>query len=154
MTYRIGIIAEDDTDVDVARVLIGKVARGKSFSVKKFSANGCGKLIGKCYQWSVQLHARGCELLVVLHDLDEKQENQLRQFLERALSGSPISRRIIVIPIKEIEAWLLSDHQAIEQAMNLKQRIERVANPQSVANPKEYLRELIRLKSGGNPPLK
>jgi len=148
MTCKIGVIAEDDTDVAVVRELIEKIARGKSFSIKKFSANGCGKLVGKCYQWSVQLKARGCELLIILHDLDEKQENQLRQQLESILSNSPIKRRAVVIPIKEIEAWLLSDHLAIEKAMNLKQKVEKVANPQSIADPKKCLGDLIYLKSG------
>ena len=148
MTNKIGVIAEDDTDVDVVRELIGKIARGKTFSIKKFAANGCGKLIGKCYQWSVQLKSRGCETLIVLHDLDERQEGQLRQQLENTLNTSPIKKRVVIIPIKEIEAWLLSDHLAIEKAMNLKQKVEKVANPQSIADPKKYLGDLIYLKSG------
>lgn len=148
MNYKIGVIAEDDTDVAVVRELINKMVRGKAFSIKKFSANGCGKLIGKCYQWSVQLKARGCQLLLVLHDLDQRQEHQLRQQLEDALKSSPISKRAVVIPVREIEAWLLSDHNAIEKAMNLKQKVERVPNPQSIADPKKYLGEIIYLKSG------
>lgn len=148
MTYKVGIIAEDDTDVAVLRELISKIARGKSFSIKKFAANGCGKLVGKCYQWSVVLKSRGCEFLIVLHDLDERQETQLRQQLENVLNTSPIRKRLVVIPIKEVEAWLLSDHKAIEKAMNLKQKIDKVPNPQSIANPKKYLSDLILLKSG------
>jgi len=148
MTYKIGVIAEDDTDVEVVRELINKLAHGKVFSIKKFAANGCGKLIGKCHQWSIQLRERGCNLLIVLHDLDERQVNQLKQQLENALNNSPIIKRIVVIPIKEIEAWLLSDHQAIERAMNLKQKVTRVANPESIADPKKYLGDIIYLKSG------
>ncbi|MBI3167609.1 MAG: DUF4276 family protein [Chloroflexi bacterium] len=148
MAYRIGIIAEDDTDINVIHELIKKLARGKIFTIKKFSANGCGKLIGKCYQWSIQLKERGCDFLLVVHDLDEKQESQLRQKLEKVLYTSPIKKRAIIIPIKEIEAWLLSDHQAIEKAMKLKQNIGKIADPQSIGDPKRYLSELIYIKSG------
>lgn len=148
MAYKIGLIAEDDTDVDVIHELIKKLARGKAFTIKKFSANGCGKLLGKCFQWSRQLKERGCELLLVVHDLDEKQEVHIRQKLEKALQASPIKNRAIIIPIREIEAWLLSDHQAIEKAMRLTQKIGKISDPQSIGDPKRYLSELVYIKSG------
>ncbi len=150
MNHKIGIIAEDDTDVAVLRELIYKIAHGKTVVFKKFSAHGCGKLIGRCKPWSVELKNKGCNLLVVVHDLDERQEQQLRQALESALNNSPILKRAIIIPIKEIEAWLLSDHLAIEKAMNLKQSFPKVPNPQTIADPKRYLKEIIFIKSGKN----
>jgi len=142
MTVRLGIIAEDDGDVDVAEILIRKIA-AKHFQVKKFVGRGCGKIVAKCRPWATTLHSQGCSLLIIIHDLDEKSEPVLRQMLNNALNPSPIAKHVIIIPIKELEAWLLSDHDAINLALKLKRPLPKVSNPQALARPKERLRDLI-----------
>jgi hypothetical protein len=48
----------------------------------------------------------------------------------------------------EIEAWLLSDSNAIIRAMNLSQNFAQIPNPQSIPDPKRKLGEIIYLRSG------
>lgn len=144
---RVGIIAEDDSDVDVIRSIIRKIAR-RSFGIDKFVGHGCGKVRSKCRAWSQNLHQRGCTLLIVVHDLDTANLRTLRQSLAVELTQSPIKRNIIVIPVREIEAWLLADQDAIRKALNLSMPIGKVSNPEAIARPKERLGELIYIRSG------
>jgi hypothetical protein len=72
----------------------------------------------------------------VVHDLDRNKttmelndENQLRARLEKVLINNPITYKSIIIPIEELEAWLLSD---------------RASNPEKIINPKNELRKLDR----------
>jgi hypothetical protein len=144
---RIGIIAEDDSDIGVMKHLIGKIAKAP-FSVRYFTAGGCGKIIGKANAWARSLHDQGCRYLLLVHDLDRKQIAQLRADLTTALASSPIQPNLIVIPIREIEAWLLADHEAISRAMRLSKKLSHVPNPEALQHPKEHLGRLIYALSG------
>jgi len=144
---RIGIIAEDDSDVDVIRSIISKVTRRK-FGIGKFVGHGCGKLRSKCRAWSGNLRKRGCRVLILVHDLDSGDLGDLGTSLAGALAPCPINPNIIVIPVREIEAWLLADHEAIRKAMNISKQVGKVSNPEGIPRPKEHLRDLISVRSG------
>lgn len=148
MTQRIGIVAEDESDVEVVKALVRKIVPATKFSVKYFVGHGCGKIVGKCSQWASVLHTMGCTTLIILHDADDRNPLELSTQLRRALDGCAISRRTISVPIREIEAWLLTDNLAIQRAMNLSRRVERISNPQSIVDPKKKLDEIVYLKSG------
>ena len=142
MNIPVGIIAEDKSDVDVIDVIIGKSTTAR-YSTKSFVGNGCGRIRNKCREWAQNLCERGCRLLILVHDLDTNSERELRRALEQALGHSPTQQSIIVIPVREIEAWLLSDHNAIRAALNLRRAVKKIPNPESIARPKEYLRDLV-----------
>jgi hypothetical protein len=142
MTVIVGIIAEDKSDVDVIDVIISKCTKVK-YSTKSFVGNGCGRLRNKCRQWADNLRERGCSLLVFAHDLDANSHAQLRAILQAALGESPLRPFIIVIPVREIEAWLLADQKAICSAMNIRGTIKRIKNPEALLRPKESLRDII-----------
>jgi hypothetical protein len=105
----IGIIAEDQSDVDVLTVLIGKIAK-RPFSVRRIVGGGCGKIVGKCRAWAQNLQAQGCRYLLVVHDLDTRNIGDLRNQLEAALRPCPIGQHLIVIPVREIEhgSWQIT----------------------------------------------
>jgi hypothetical protein len=67
--------------------------------------------------------------------------------LRKALKPCPISLHLIVIQVHEIEAWLLADQDAIRRACGLPKRVSKVANPEAILRPKEYLRDVIRKNS-------
>jgi hypothetical protein len=142
----IGIIAEDHSDVAVLRILISKITKAP-FSLKPTVGGGCGKIVGKCHVWAQNLHDQGCRYLIVVHDLDTRIIAHLRAQLAAALNPSPIALHLIVIPVREIEAWLLSDHVAITKAMKLVEPVKMVPNPEVILRPKEYLADLVFRKS-------
>jgi len=143
----IGIIAEDISDVATLDILIRKIGKAP-YSIRSFKGDGGGKIVGKCHAWSQNLRDQGCRYLLIVHDLDSAEIGHLRAKLETALGVSPIDTHLIVIPVREIEAWLLADHRAITKAMKLRVTINQIANPEAIPNAKEYLGRLIYTKSG------
>ena len=144
----VGIIAEDESDVDVVRELAQKLAR-RRFGIKRFLGHGCGRIHAKCLAWAQQLQRQNCSLLMLVCDLDRQHLGQLRTSLQSALGSCPIPRHVIVIPVREIEAWLLADHEAITAALRLRKPMRRLSNTEAIANPKERLRDIILERSNG-----
>jgi hypothetical protein len=142
----IGIIAEDDSDVQTIDILIGKIA-ASPYSITSFKGDGCGKIIGKCRAWSQSLLKQGCQYLLVVHDLDSARKQELLAKLKDALGVSPIANYALIVPVREIEAWLLADHAAIKKAMKIKVSLNSVVNPEAIQHPKEFLGRLIYTKS-------
>ena len=145
MSIYVGIIAEETNDVDVIEEIIAKIKRRNLFKVKKFVGHSCGKLRNKCRDWAYNLHIQKCKILILVHDLDENNLGELKASLELSLIPSPIKNYLIVIPVREIEAWLLADHNAINLTFNLK--LKKIPNPESIRRPKEYLRDIVYLRS-------
>jgi len=139
----IGIIAEDLSDVAVIRHVTAKVVPGKSFSTKHFVGNGCGKLRRKCGAWAHDLCRRGCTHIVVVHDLDTANLHELRGLLEQAVANVRADSTIVLIPVREIEAWLLTDARAIKAVFNLRKEPKLPGNPESLQDPKSALEELV-----------
>ena len=145
MSTYIGVIAEDNSDVEVIEEIIAKKKSRHSFKIKKFVGHSCGKVRTKCHEWARILSIQNCSILILLHDLDENLVDDLRQDLEQKLQPSPIASHIIAIPVREIKAWLLADHEAVNKTFGLS--LKKIPNPESIRRPKEYLRDLVYLRS-------
>jgi hypothetical protein len=139
-----GVVAEDDTDFRVARVLIHRLG-GEELTVRRRVTNGSGKLEQKLGIWQSQLAQDGCQALIVLRDLDRNalnalhDESALRRKLERAALPAGV-RRLICIPIEELEAWFWSDPRVVQKVGRGQGKAS--ASPHRIVRPKE---ELIRL---------
>jgi hypothetical protein len=144
-----GVIAEDHSDVDSVKILIQRITGISKVGTKRRVGKGCGKIKRKCNAWASQMRDCGCSLLILLHDLDNRDIAELRQQIEQSLDPCPIARRLICIPVQEYEAWLLSDPSAIKDCMNLKKTPRVSGLPESIDSPKEYLGERIRTASDG-----
>ncbi len=140
MSKKIGIIAEDSSDIDVLTEIIAKISPKNSFTVKKFVGNGCGKLRQKCGSWANQLLDSGCEHIILVHDLDRYNENELRKNLKEKVN---FPNSLIVIPIEELEAWLLSDENAIKAVFSLTKTPKKISDCEVIKSPKEYLEKLV-----------
>ncbi len=89
-----------------------------------------------------------CSTLILLQDLDEHEYSVLHRKLSAELRNCALPKNIVIIPIREIEAWLLSDNQAIRRAMKLINNIAEISNPEEIIDPKRKLNEIVYLKSG------
>lgn len=143
MPKTIGIIAEDSSDVDVITSLLEKYVQRNKFSIKKFVGNGCGKLRNKCGSWATSLFEAGCHHVLVFHDLDRNDEAELKKLLFKKLPKSLFPNSHVVIPIEELEAWLLSDEAAIRDVFRLERTPPKIADCESVPSPKEHLGHLV-----------
>lgn len=147
MARKIGIIAEDLSDVEVLKTLGHKVSK-KKFSVSHFVGKGCGPLAKKTPGWCKSLMTKGCTSVLLVHDRDRNNAVDLRRKLEKILEDVPQQVTSVVIPIEELEAWLLSDSDAISSALNLQQPIREIHHPERIDSPKEYVGKEVWRVSG------
>lgn len=143
----IGIIAEDNSDFETSKILIKRIIKKDNIAFKKAIGNGCGKIKRKALDYSRDLKNRGCNLLILLHDLDRNQLVTLKAELDNKLAGSHIANYFVCIPIEEIEAWLLSDPNGIKEALNLRKAPNVKGQPEQIPSPKEKLEELVSICS-------
>lgn len=139
----IGVIAEEKNDVEVLYELTCKLTDENTFSFKRFVGHGSGMLRRKCTAWAKNLLKRGCTHLVVLHDLDENNEDKLRSELTNCVRNIGFRGYLILIPVREIEAWLLVDAKALQNVFNMAKAPKLPALPEEVMRPKEKLRDII-----------
>src|SRR5258708_37199907 len=104
MTRRLGVIAEDQSDIDVLDLVMQKIAK-KGFRIQKFVGNGCGRIQGKCRSWAENLRRQGCDILVLLHDLDNKNLLVLRKVIQNSLTPSPFPSHIFVFTVLQLQDW-------------------------------------------------
>ena len=143
---KIGIIAEDDSDVAVVASFTRRLLRPHPIGFKSFVGNGCGKLRRKCTAWSLNLVQQGCPGIVVVHDLDANDEVRLRDQLTESVLPARPALFVVLIPRREIEAWLLYDSAAIARAFREHVHLPLPGNPEALADPKRHLRDLIRVR--------
>lgn len=143
MTKIIGLIAEDDSDIEVLKILAAKISN-RRFSTKHFVGKGCGPLKRKLPGWCKALLDKGVSSIAVIHDLDKNDLAALRSRLDELLPKDGLTHRAVIIPVEELEAWLLSDEVAIETAMKLQSRPKTIHHPEKVTSPKEHLGRIVR----------
>lgn len=139
----VGIIAEDDSDVDSVNVLIKRITNNERIGEKKFLGKGCGKIKNKAKRWANILKEKGCSSLILIQDLDKNDLSTLEYQLNEILNPSPFKNYLICIPIKEFEAWLLSDTSAIKEVFSLSNEPKIKGELFDIDNPKEYLSNLV-----------
>ena len=140
---RIGVIAEEQNDVDVLRELTSKLTNENTFSFKKFVRHGSGALRRKCVAWADNLLIRGCTHLVVLVDLDDNNEEELRLELTNSVRHRGFDAYVILIPVREIEAWLLADAKALQNVFAMVKMPKVPKSPEAIRRPKEKLRDIV-----------
>lgn len=143
----IGIIAEDSSDFETAKILINRILGRDNLSFKKAVGNGCGKLRRKALDYAIDLKRRGCDMLILIHDLDRNTHKDLLNDLKKRIENAPIVNKFVCIPIEELEAWFLSDPESIKNTFNLTRRPRFNGRPENIGSPKETLGEQIYLCS-------
>ena len=144
---KIGVIAEDTSDVEVLYELTCKLMDESSFSFKKFVGRGCGKLRRKCSAWAHNLSRRGCQYLVVVHDLDRYKEVELRNQLSASVSSAGFDGYLILIPKREIEAWLLTDSKALKTVFGMPKLPKIPVNSENLTDPKKTISRIVRISA-------
>ncbi|MCH7826355.1 MAG: DUF4276 family protein [Bacteroidetes bacterium] len=139
----IGLIVEDASDYESFKILIKRITNNNNLKFKKAIANGCGKIKRKAMSYAIDLHKRGCNMLILVHDLDRNDLLKLRVSLEDILAPSPLKYNFVCIPIEEIEAWFLSDPEGIKTLFSLKRKPKIKGNPEAISSPKEKLQDYI-----------
>ncbi len=145
---KLGIIAEDESDIDTLVALAKRIAN-VAFHVKPYAAKGSGKLKTKCKAIVERWMESDTAHIVICHDLDSGDANSLKRLkeeLESKVRHIPKRQRdciCIVIPVQEIEAWFLADVELLKKRFK-DIRISDALNPEAIASPKEYIEKASR----------
>jgi hypothetical protein len=144
-----GVLGEDKSDVATLKVLIRRLADDQSISIKTKGYSGCGEMLkegGKQLKLFAKL---GYNRLIVCYDADnEKPNNRHQEVVKRIIKKSGLTglkKEIIciLIPVQEIEAWILADIEAVTHIFK-NWYPKPIFNPESIDSPKEYLEKLSR----------
>lgn len=150
MNKSFGIIAEDESDYKTLRILLNRILDINNVSTRKAIGKGCAKIKAKCRRYAENLKQRGCNCLIVTHDLDcsdRKKYSLLMRQIEANLSPCPIDNYIIIIPVQEIEGWLLSDLNAIREVFGSRiDTTKEFTDPEIVEDPKETIANVVKRK--------
>lgn len=144
-TRKIGVITEDKSDFDTINAIISRLPSHSQIILKKACAKGCTRIPSKCKRMAVDLKNKNCDRLIIVHDLDDNDENKLRVTIMSAINPCPIGNHILIIPIRAIEAWLLADMKAIQNVFNYTHSIiKEIPNTETIGNPKDHLQDLVK----------
>jgi hypothetical protein len=148
---KIALIAEDNTDCEAVRKIVHRVL-GAEVTTKKWASKGCSSLTKKLRAKLKLLSTEGCNIFIVVHDLDRNPQNAslnnegaLRSKLEELSSEIESLKKHICIPIEELETWFWSDPEVIKYLGG--ERGKAHPNPHEIKSPKE---KLIELSVGDN----
>jgi hypothetical protein len=143
----IGLIVEDDSDFDSLKKIISRIAEKNNITFKKLIGKGCGRLKRKADCYATNLYKKGCNMIILVHDLDRNNYGVLHKDLSDLIVDSPANFNFVCIPKEEIEGWFLSDPTGIKNTLGLK-RIPNIRGiPENIPSPKEKLRDYVYLCS-------
>jgi hypothetical protein len=139
----IGLIVEDNSDFTSLKIIISRLIKKDNLTFKKAIGNGCGKMKRKAISYADILSRKGCDLIILVHDLDRNNLIVLNKELNQLLNNSNAKNKFVCIPIEEIEGWFLGDPEGIKNVFKLCRTPKIKGNPQNVASPKERLEDFI-----------
>jgi hypothetical protein len=92
----------------------------------------------------VLLRNLGCKWFVVSYDADGTDwEPRRDEILARVVKPAGVEPCCVVVPVQEIEAWILADIECATKVFS-GWRPDPIQYPENIADPKEYLERLSR----------
>lgn len=145
MSSLYGFIGEDNSDVDAFEVILSKYIPKEKFRLKRFVGKGHGKISAKVKAWTEILLNEGCKAVFIVQDLDEYKFKDLKKSLEEKIKSLNTKNNILVIiPIKELEAWLLTDPKVLQDVFNFLSLPKLPSNPEQCKDPKKEIADIVR----------
>lgn len=140
-----GILGEDKSDVATLKVILKRLLDNNDVSVKTKGYSGCGELFRKGAKQLAAFNNLGLEYFIICCDADSTQGTDRRdEVIKKIVQKSGVENNIcIVIPIQELEAWILADIQKVSKVIS-GWAPEDIKSPELINSPKEYLEKLSR----------
>jgi hypothetical protein len=145
------ILAEDKSDEDTLKCLVNQIHNEKHpGSLKKptiltKSYGGLPHLLRKAARDIDELHRRGGKKFIICADADgdssAARRKEVTKKVIKHINCNPSS--CIVVPVEEIEAWILADIEKVTQI--IPSWIPKpIVNPESISSPKEHIEKISR----------
>ena len=140
MTRYIGLICEDTSDYEVFENILSKYTPKNSYKIKKYISSGSGRLESKCHRWVENLLKDSCCIVFILRDSDGEIPSKIKSRINKKITHNA---NAIVVPITEIESWLLTNAKALKEVFNLQKVPKLSVNPETLKDPKARLSEIV-----------
>lgn len=146
----IGILAESENDCKVMGTLVRRILAEAQVDLRYCNiihraGSGCAGLRQRAERWLRELSARGCRIVILMHDRDRHDERELRKKLSAYQVPSSVEYHVC-IPVEEIEAWFFSCEKALQFICGDRELPQEL--PHLVRDPKERLIEASRAVPG------
>jgi hypothetical protein len=142
------IIGEDRSDINTLKVLVRRLANDNSISIHGKGYEGCAQMLRKgAVQLAMFSRApMNCKRFIVCYDSDGNNPSDRRkEVISKILVPSGVDGAFcVVIPVEELEAWILADLQAVNHVIKGWKPTEDYANPEREKDPKELIERLSR----------
>ena len=142
------VLGENRSDAETLKALLKLIKRDERITVRTKGYDGGGELLRKGARQLTLFAGLGCTRFVVCHDADRHNPRAVYQRVTAQIvrpSGLS-SSSCVVVPVQEIEAWILADIRAVNRIITSWTPPE-IPDPESIDSPKEYLN---RLSEGSN----
>lgn len=140
-----GVIGEDKSDVEVLKQLILRLSPpGRKVAVRTKGYDGCAEMLLKGAKQLQSFERDRCHRFVVCYDSDrDNPEQRLETLMQTVVRPAAVEGPLCaLVPIQEIEAWILADLPAVTHIIPSWVPSESFASPENVTDPKH---ELVRL---------
>lgn len=160
-----GIIGEDNSDVEALKYIVKRLAGDESISVKTKGYAGGPKMLSKGKRQLKSFSLLGVTRFIICYDSDresskDRHNEAMTKIVKPSGIANPSSSCCIVIPVQELEAWILADIQAASKKFSSWKNSPEINNPESINDPKEHLISLSKKYSKhvysqalDNPPM-
>ncbi|MEM0171811.1 MAG: DUF4276 family protein [Conexivisphaerales archaeon] len=138
MYHKIGLIVEGESDKRALKEIILKYGLRAEFGVCP------GFSIRKIAKLGEMLKESGCEKVIVLRDTECEERERKKEELKQEINELERKGMKVCFAQCELETWLLADEKAIESVTGVK--MKEIANPESIGNAKEKIKEIFRKK--------
>jgi hypothetical protein len=140
-----GILGDDKSDVETLKVLVKRLADNQALPVKTKGYGGCANMLRKGAKQLVLFRDLACTRFIVCYDADGPDPKPKHELVRtRIVEPSGIDKGVcIVIPVQEIEAWILADIECATEIFT-SWNPKPINNPEQISSPKEYLEKLSR----------
>jgi hypothetical protein len=150
---KFAVLAEDRSDAETLVALVRRILGDERLSVAQKGFGGCGQLRNKAESHINRFRRDGCTHFLICHDADGVAPAEIRRRVRGSMSASIAwseKTHGIIVPVQEIEAWMIADEKAVAAAIP-SLSIPRVAHPETIRRPKEWLVDASR--TGNSKPL-
>lgn len=141
------MLAEDRSDVETLTVLIRRLAGNNSVPVRQKGYSGCSEMLRKgARQLQLFRDLGGCQRYVVCYDSDrDDPATRHKRLIDEVIKPSGLTAPICaLVPIQEIEAWILADVNAVTKVITGWVPNKEIHHPESIKDPKEHLEKMSR----------
>lgn len=144
-----GILGEDNSDVATLRTIVRRIV-GTNVPVKVKAYDGCAGLLKKGSRDIKSFWGLGARRFVVCHDADKSDAATIKGLVfQWVVAPTGLDDECcIVVPVQEIEAWILADLDAVRQVVTGFRPSKHFASPEHIPDPKEHLEGLTRDERG------